>query len=626
MAFLKQLEGNRLSESNRPASPTDEKPLSTLQQVIKSVTDQNTLEKDVCRLTDIVDSPNPKDAWRAFRRFKFEGMQRKWELLRKDANLRSGGRGLAARKELVRFEKELAAAEDKLGVLDEDISPKSVQEETQEASELLAKLQLQFAPMDKIVLADKAKRFLLGLGFTEARMEKPLSSLSGGWKMRASLAASLLQDADILILDEPTNFLDIFGIIWLQKHLALLRETPTPPTVLLISHDRDFTDICTDLILLKDKTLTYFHGTLANYEAAQSERRLWLVTMKAAQDKQKAHMEKTIAHNLKAGKEKNDLNKIRQAKSRQLRLDDRWGMQVNARGGKVKVSRDVASDSRSRDEIVVPPEERPLLITLPLPPELRFPGSLISLENASYKYAARGPVIIQNVTLTVGLGDRIGLLGLNGAGKSTLIRMLVGEAQPTHGNFAMHPRLKLAYYAQDAVKGLRSLADADGSLTALALLQKEAGEALSEGEVRGLLGSLGLPGRLASDVPLAKLSGGQLVRCELARLLWPCPNCLVLDEVTTHLDCETVTALRDALRSWPGAVVLISHDRWFMRGVVEGQLDEGEEEMQDDGSDDDSSGSIVRSVYKLDKGELTLLKAGVDQFEGLVERRMAKLL
>ncbi|KAJ3497305.1 hypothetical protein NLG97_g2009 [Lecanicillium saksenae] len=620
IAFLNQLE-------MRPDSTTS-CVTTTLQQVINSVTEKNSVEKDIRRLSEIIALPSPYDALRGFRHFKFDKMQHSRDLLQKEANMRSGGRGLAARRELAKLDKDLRVAADALSVSDDDISSNNLKEENQEAADVLMRLHLQYEPTDQVELTARAKRFLLGLGFTDAMMNQPLSSLSGGWKMRASLAAALLQDADILILDEPTNFLDIFGIIWLQRHLVLLRDTPKPPTVLLVSHDRAFTDICTDLILLKERAMVYFHGTLGVYEAAQSERRVWLVSMKAAQDKQRAHMEKTIAQNLKAGKEKNDQNKIRQAKSRQLRLDERLDMGVNFRGGKVTRS-GVATGSKPRADLTIPPEERPLLIVLPPPQELRFPGSLISLENAHYKYHGSATAVVRNITLTISMGDRIGILGLNGAGKSTLIRMLVGQASPSQGTINMHPRLKVAYYAQDAVKSLRSLADeSDGSITALSLLLREVNGSLTEGDVRGLLGHFGLPGRIASDVPISKLSGGQLVRCELARLLWPRPHCLIMDEVTTHLDSDTVAALRDALRAWPGAVVLISHDRWFMRGVVEGQLDEGEEGQDGEMSDGDEHGEDFtrRSVYKLDKGELFLLQDGVDEFERSIERRISKFL
>lgn len=459
--------------------------------------------------------------------------------------------------------------------------------------------------------------------------------------MRTALATVLLQNTDILILDEPTNFLDLLGIIWLQRYLQSLEDAPDAPTLILVSHDRDFITVATDLLILKDKALTYFHGDLPTYEESQSERKLYLTKMKDAQDKQKAHIQETIARNIKQGKKKDDDNKLRQAKSRQKKLDDRWGLQVSAKGGRFKLNRDlVGYHLTARDEIDIPQDERPVTIALPDPPDLRFPGPLISLEGASFRYpakakakaaaAVRPPAVLHGIDLTVHAGDRVGIVGLNGAGKSTLIQLLVDAAKPTTGSAATHPRLRLGYYSQHAVEALQGLGRAEPDLTALALLMREVAggeDGLDEGSVRGLLGSLGLPGRLASDVPVRRLSGGQLVRCELARLLWRRPHCLVLDEVTTHLDYETVAALREALRRWAGAVVLVSHDRWFVRGAVEGLVDEeggGSDEEDDEGSD--GAGERRRAVYRLKGGQMTLLQNGVQEFEDVMEKRVKKLL
>lgn len=501
---------------------------------------------------------------------------------------------------------------------------------------MLADLQLQVEPSRMADIESRAKKILTGLGFTDAYMTKAADSLSGGWRMRSALATALLQETDILILDEPTNFLDLLGIIWLQRYLQSLEDLPTPPTLILVSHDRDFTSsVCTDLLIVKDKDLTYFHGDLPTYESSQAEKKVYLTKMKEAQDKQKAHMQESIRQNLAQGRKNDDQNKIRQAKSRQKRLDDRMGMQVNEKGGRFKLNRDLAGYHFSaRAEIAIPQDERGVSITLPDPPDLRFPGALLSLEKLTFRYppakgAATKPApTLQDITLTVSEGDRIGILGLNGAGKSTLIRLLVGDPAPPRsqqtGTVTAHPRLKLSYYSQHAVEQLQARGQNDPSLTALALLTSEVDGALDEGELRGLLGSLGLQGRTASDVPLRKLSGGQLVRCELARLLWRRPGLLVLDEVTTHLDYETVSALREALRGWGGAVVLVSHDRWFVRGVVEGVVDE--EEGSEAEEEEEEEGLRRRVVYKLAAGKLTVLERGVDQFEEGMQRRVKKLM
>lgn len=180
------------------------------------------------------------------------------------------------------------------------------------------------------------------VGFNKTKIETPLSQLSGGWQMRCMLVGVLLQDADIMILDEPTNFLDLLGIIWLQNYLVDFRSESSK-SVIVVSHDRDFINhVCQEIVLIKDKALEYFSGNLTAYEEDLRSRRLNLTRMKEAQDRQVAHMEKTIAANIKAGKKHGDDNKLRQAVSRQKRLEDRSGMQVSAKGGRFKLSRDRA--------------------------------------------------------------------------------------------------------------------------------------------------------------------------------------------------------------------------------------------------------------------------------------------
>ncbi|KAM0374080.1 hypothetical protein HYE67_006174 [Fusarium culmorum] len=605
------------------SNPTESSQLSVLEQVIETATTKHAIEQDIKGLTEGINASDPSAPVKALRQLKHQKHQERLFRLDKDARLRSGARGMQARKALTAYEKVVAESSELLQQSNADISPETLQAETQEAVDMLADLQLQMDPTRVSEIESKTKRILTGLGFSEALIQKPISSLSGGWHMRASLATALVQETDILILDEPTNFLDLLGIIWLQRYLQGLQDADNPPTLILVSHDRDFTSLCTDLLILKDKQLTYFHGDLPTYEESQSERKQWLTTMKEAQDKQKAHIEKSIAANMKAGKANDDTNKLRQAKSRQKKLDNRWGLQVSAKGGRFKLNRDlVGYHLTAREDIDIPPEDRPVVVNLPEPPDLRFPGALISLEKVTFRYSSKTPLVVQDITLSVGMGDRIGILGLNGAGKSTLIKLLVEETRPTTGTLTTHPRLKLGYYSQHAVEALQTLGRSEPALTALALLTREVEGELTEGDIRGLLGQLGLPGRIASDVPLCKLSGGQVVRCELARLFWRRPHCLVLDEVTTHLDYETVTALREALRDWEGAVILVSHDRWFMRGVIEGAMEEDE----DTDEDDDEESTRRRVVYRLKGGKMSTLENGVDAFEQLMEKRVKKLL
>ena len=373
--------------------------------------------------------------------------------------------------------------------------------------------------MKVVDIEAKARLILNGLGFKEAMLEKKFSALSGGWRMRCMLASALTQTSDIIILDEPTNFLDLLGIIWLQRYLTDLRDSSNS-TVVLVSHDRDFIDaVCEEVIILRDKTLTYFSGNLSAFEKDRKHQILRLTRMQEAQDRQVAHMEKTIQNNIKVGKKTGDDNKLRQAKSRQKKVDDRMGMQVSATGGRFKLNRDlVGYHYTSRGEIEIPKEERAISMAFPLAPDLRFPGSLVSLENLSFQYSksATTKPALQDINLVLHMGDRVGIVGLNGCGKSTLLKILVDETKPSRGSVTRHSRLKLGYYSQHAVENLQALGYSEPSLTALALLTRHAAEDFSEQQARQLLGSIGLAGRIASDVPVAKLSGGQLVCCFLS--------------------------------------------------------------------------------------------------------------
>lgn len=630
MVILQQTDaGDSNTDESSASTPGKGEGRAVLEEVIERATSKQEVQQEIKVLSGGVDGGDPFGALRAFRKVNHERLQKELFLKDKDARLRSGARGMQARKALIAMEKKVAEFRSEYEQKDEAISPEILAKETSEAADMLGELELQVEPSELAETESKAKKILTGLGFTEARMDQPVSSLSGGWKMRTALAAALLQDTDILILDEPTNFLDLLGIIWLQRHLTAVAESADPPTLILVSHDRDFISLCTDLLIIKDKELTYFHGDLPMYESSRVEKKAYLTKMKEAQDKQKEHIQQTVQRNVREGKTKDDQNKIRQAKSRQKKLDDRMGMEVSAKGGRFKLNRDlVGYHLTSRSDIDIPQDERPINLILPDPPELRFPGALLSLEKVAFRYPkdagtkTASPLVLQDINLSINMGDRIGIVGLNGSGKSTLINLLAEETKPTAGTSTKHPRLKLGYYSQHAVEALQQMGRSDPALTSLALLKQEAADELDDGDIRALLGSLGLPGRLASDVPVRKLSGGQLVRLEMARILWKRPHCLVLDEVTTHLDYETVAALRQALKHWDGAVVLVSHDRWFVRGVVEGLGDDESGEESDDGEDVGRR----RLVYRLRAGKMNLLEGGVQEFEDGVEKRVRKLM
>ena len=366
--------------------------------------------------------------------------------------------------------------------------------------------------MKLVDIEQQARQILIGLGFKETWFTKPFSTLSGGWRMRCMLASVLIQNPDIMILDEPTNFLDLLGVVWLQNYLQQLRDS-SETTIVLVSHDRDFINaVCEEIMILRDQKLSYFRGNLSAFEKDFEEQKLYWGRMKEAQERQAAHMETTIRENIKLGKKTNDENKLRMAKSRQKKVDDRMGVQVSANGGRFKLNRDLVGWHLSaRAEIEVPQDERGASMMLPDASELRFPGPLISLEGIVFQYKAREAPVLNGIDLVMHMGDRVGIMGLNGSGKSTLVRLLAGSVLPTKGKVSTHSRLKFGYYAQHSIEELHEEGQANPNLTALGLMTKEVDGALSEGELRGLLSSMGLQGRIVSDVPISRLSGGQLV-------------------------------------------------------------------------------------------------------------------
>jgi len=610
-----------------PSQPSISPQRTVLEEVIERAISRDEIQNEINVLASAVDSTaNVYAPVHALRQVKHQRLEKQLFEMDKDARLRSGARGLQARKALTAFEKKVEESAARLAQTDSEITDSDLKEETEAALTLLAELQGQLEPARMADIDRKARAILTGLGFQAANFDKAVGSLSGGWRMRCSMASALLQDSDILILDEPTNFLDLLGILWLQRYLTDLKTT-SQTTVVIVSHDRDFIDItCQEVIILRDQTLTYFRGNLSAYEEDVQSKKLYFGRMQEAQDRQKAHMEKTIRENIKVGKATGDDNKLRQAKSRMKKVEDRMGLQVSATGGRFKLNRDLPGyHLTSRADIEIPEDERGVSILLPIAPDLRFPGPLISLESVTFRYPSSKTPVLQNINLVIHTGDRIGIVGLNGCGKSTLIKLLIESLKPSQGTASKHPRLRLGYYSQHAVEELQEKGLADPSATALSLLTKDVEGELNEGEIRGLLGSLGLPGRTASDVPLGKLSGGQLVRLALALMLWKSPQLLVLDEITTHLDFYTVAALSNALSQWNGAILLVSHDRFIIRRVVEGEKpEEGEEDDPGPGEDEEEE-TRRREVYLLKGGKLTLQTAGVSGFEQSLEKRVQKL-
>lgn len=582
-------------------------------------------------LTEALNNPESVSVTQAMRKIEFDRAQDDLFTADKIARLRSGARGFDARKFLRVQEKAAEEAKTQLEALSLEQKNDSLEKDIQKALDMQTALQASLYMLPVRDVEVKANTILTGLGFTETQMCSKIATLSGGWRMRCQLAAALLQTADVLILDEPTNFLDMMGMLWLQKYLEDLRDSSPNTAVVLVSHDRDFFNAtCDELMILRDKQLVYFQGNLDSYDKSMRHEILRMTRMKEAQDRQIAHMNKSVANSIQQGKKTGDENKLRQAKSRQKKLDDRMGLQVSAKGGRFKLNRDlVGYHEHMRDAIEIPKEEEGVTLRFPSAPEMRFRSSLISLENVSYRYPRAPKPALQDVNLIVHPGDRIGLLGLNGAGKTTLVQLLTNTTRPSSGNIQTYPRLKVGFYSQHTVDDLANKGAADLSLTALSMIQQAASEnamTLEEQDARKLLAGTGLVGRTVSDTPVAKLSGGQLVRLALSLLFLDPPHVFILDEPSTHLDLATVSALARALQEYDGAVVLVSHDRFMMRTIVEGEPVD-EDDSDDGGSDDRADGDEQqrrRVVYEVKGGKTKELGGGVAAWETALEKKLTK--
>lgn len=352
-------------------------------------------------------------------------------------------------------------------------------------------------------------------------------TLSGGWRTRCSLACALFQKVDILLLDECTNFLDLPAVMWLETYIRSLEDT----TVVVVTHDHDFADaIADEVLVLRECGLEHFRGNLSAFERDRASQRKYMSKMKNAQERKTKHMEETIDANVRAAKRTGDDNKLKQAASRRKKIDERTGLEVGLRGGRFKLNRDLAGyHTSNRSAIEIPTLDPFVRFSIPAtPPSLRFPGALVSMRKVSFAYPEtiqkKQPPIIHEVDLVIHLGERVGLAGLNGAGKSTLVGLAIGTnsgpedsyaiglgLQPTKGTVTRHSRARIGCFSQHAVEELEIKGVQDRGITALSELITTAAGALTEPEARALLGSLGLPGRIASEIPIAALSGGQKV-------------------------------------------------------------------------------------------------------------------
>lgn len=405
--------------------------------------------------------------------------------------------------------------------------------------EQLGEIHERLIAIDAYTAPARAARILVGLGFDEEMQQRPLDSFSGGWKMRVALAALLFSEPDLLLLDEPSNHLDLEATLWLESFLKSY-----PAMMVVISHERDLLNNVVDHILhLEQGKVTLYSGGYDSFECQRAERVAQLAAAKAAQDTQRAKLQDYIARN-------------------------------SARASTAKQAQSRAKALARMQPVLAMVEDPSLSFEFPNPEALRPP--LITLNLASVGYN-QTPVLTR-LNLRIDPDDRIALLGRNGNGKTTLARLLAAQLTPMEGEMASSGKMRVGYFTQYQVEEL------DGKDTPLEHMTRQM-KGASPGAVRGQLGRFGFSGQKATTL-VGKLSGGEKARLALALITRDAPHMLILDEPTNHLDVDAREALVQALNAYDGAVVVVSHDRHMIELAADRLV------LVDDGTATEFTGSL----------------------------------
>jgi ATP-binding cassette, subfamily F, member 3 len=394
--------------------------------------------------------------------------------------------------------------------------------ETCEDPDRLGDLYERLIAIDAYTAPARAGQILTGLGFDDEMQQRPLDSFSGGWKMRVALAALLFSKPDLLLLDEPSNHLDLEAVMWLEDFLRAYSAT-----IVVVSHERDFLNNVVDHILhLQGGKITLYAGGYDSFERQRAERMAQAAAAKANQDAQRAKLQDYIARNSARA------STAKQAQSRQKML------------AKMQPIAELANDPT-------------LSFAFPDPDPLRPP--LITLDYAGVGYG--DTPILKRLNMRLDPDDRIALLGRNGNGKTTLARLLAAQLTPMEGEMQATGKMRVGYFTQYQVEELDS---DDTPLAHMTRVMKDA----SPAAVRAQLGRFGFSGDRATG-KVGKMSGGEKARLALALITRDAPHLLILDEPTNHLDVDAREALVRALNEYKGAVLLVSHDRHMVETTAD---------------------------------------------------------
>ncbi|EGD58326.1 ABC transporter related protein [Novosphingobium nitrogenifigens DSM 19370] len=386
--------------------------------------------------------------------------------------------------------------------------------ETETDPHRLGDIHERLIAIDAYAAPSRAARILVGLGFDETMQGQPLDSFSGGWKMRVALASLLFSQPDVLLLDEPSNHLDLEATLWLENFLKSY-----PATLIVISHERDLLNNVVDHILhLQGGKLTLYPGGYDAFERQRAERAAQAAAFAAAQEAQRAKLAEYVARNSARA------STARQAQSRAKML-------------------------AKMQPIAAVSEDPSLSFAFPDPEELRPP--LITLDMAAVGYGDKP--VLRRLNLRIDPDDRLALLGRNGNGKTTLARLLAAQLPVMEGAMNTSPKMRIGYFTQYQVEEL------SGDASPLEHMTRAMPGATPQA-VRGQLGRFGFSGERAT-AEIRTLSGGERARLALALVTRDAPHLLILDEPTNHLDVDAREALVQALATWSGTVILISHDR-----------------------------------------------------------------